>query len=506
MAEYGHGNRELQPPGRQGKFGRMFERGAYGRSSDDALLVRFGKLAQTMVENDVDVPKASTFSFSPASNLHLQPAGYAFLGQFIDHDLTFDPMSKLQGETDAGALANYRTPALDLDSVYGGGPEIAPHLYERRKYGRFLIGCSDGVEDLPRNQEGIALLGDRRNDDNRILSQLHLVFLRFHNRIYDALSAVFGESKRCFAEASMQVRFHYQWLVLTDFLERIIKAEVLKTMLPTDGMRRASPEQWSPALRFFWRWSALPYIAVEFAAAAFRYGHSALRNSYMLNKDSGSIPLFAKSGEDLRGRRHLTRGSMIDWSYFFGKASRDNSVQTMRSIDTLVAAGLSGLPAEFVDGEPSLPLRTLWRGLALGLPTGQAIARAVGLLPAHILSSQNGFSIGPQRYFVEENGKRVADPSVPTAAINALQDELMGTFADATPLWYYILKEAEVFESGHTLGWVGSTIVAEVILGLLAADPESFFNASPQWCPLRGRFGCQGDREYTMPDLLAYAG
>jgi len=128
------------------------------------------------------------------------------------------------------------------------------------------------------------------------------------------------------------------------------------------------------------------------------------------------------------------------------------------------------------------------------LPTGQDVGRAMGLPDELILSSDNEFSIG------------VGKPDASSPEISpADKDALKQLFGDATPLWYYILKEAEVFSQGRTLGPVGGRIVTEVFVGLLLADPTCFLNIDPNWKPVAGRFGCVKKGKFTMADLVTFA-
>src|SRR5437763_10303698 len=108
-------------------------------------------------------------------------AGYTYLGQFIDHDITFDPVSVLTAANDPDALTDFRTPRLDLDSVYGRGPDDVPFLYDPDGVHLLIGRNAEGDDDLPRNSNGRALLGDPRNDDNLIVSQLTQGFLKYHN-------------------------------------------------------------------------------------------------------------------------------------------------------------------------------------------------------------------------------------------------------------------------------------------------------------------------------------
>jgi len=206
-----------------GRFGRMFRHLAPFEPSDDDLT----RLAATMIEPedkkgepvDVEDPEA------PSNNADVL-AGFTYLGQCIDHDLTFDPTSKLQRENDPDGLQNFRTPRFDLDSLYGRGPDDSPFLYQDGV--KFMIGHNiTGEKDLPRNAAGRALLGDTRNDENLIVSQLHLTFLQYHNRIVDDL----GMSSSTFERARQMVRWHYQWIVLKDFLPKIVGQQIIDEVL-----------------------------------------------------------------------------------------------------------------------------------------------------------------------------------------------------------------------------------------------------------------------------------
>jgi hypothetical protein len=132
------------------------------------------------------------------------PALYTYFGQFIDHDITFDPASSLQRGNDPAALIDFRTPAFDLDNVYGRGPDDQPYMYDADGLS-FLLGdpisgsFDTKARDLPRNNAAIrrALIGDPRNDENAIVSQLQGLFLRFHNRLVaDHPGTAFGDVQK----------------------------------------------------------------------------------------------------------------------------------------------------------------------------------------------------------------------------------------------------------------------------------------------------------------------
>jgi hypothetical protein len=263
----------------EGRFGRMFRslHSATFGSTETENIANLTKLADAMSAG-FDEPKDG--KDDEESGI---PALYTYLGQFIDHDITFDPASSLQKQNDPDALLDFRTPAFDLDNVYGRGPDDQPYMYDGGN--SFLLGdpISGGgdpnAKDLPRNNANPrrALIGDPRNDENAIVSQLQGLFLRFHNR------SRADNPMLSFPELQRFVRFHYQYVVLNDFLPRIIHSSVL-SQLKSDG--RYDPHK----LRFF-HWKHLPFMPVEFSVAAYRLGHSMIRPGYRLN-DAVLLPIF----------------------------------------------------------------------------------------------------------------------------------------------------------------------------------------------------------------------
>ena len=177
-------------------------------------------------------PGGIMHDFDGASGDSGIPAGYIFFAQFIDHDVTLDATSKLHGEPLSGEeiadLPNIRSASLDLDCVYGFGPEASPHIYDVDRPGRLAL--SPNGYDLARSPGGAALIGDPRNDENIFVSQMQLLFHRFHNKLYN--ERVFqetgsGEFNR-FEKAQEAARYHYQWLVLFDFLKRLCDPDVFR--------------------------------------------------------------------------------------------------------------------------------------------------------------------------------------------------------------------------------------------------------------------------------------
>jgi hypothetical protein len=384
------------------------------------------------------------------------PAGWTFFGQFIAHDITAD-RSLLLHHARLNELRNFRTPRLDLESMYAAGPIGSPYLYDLDDADKFLLGINDRgeMEDLPRNRQGRALLGDPRDDVHLIISQLHLAFLKFHNAIVDYLRAKNVPSSGVFSQAQRLVRWHYQWIVVNEFLPLTVGEELMQDLL-SNGLK-------------FYTYADQPYIPVEFADAAYRYGHSEVRSIYTLNDGGAKGQVFP----DYAGTCPVPHDRVVDWAYFFNVDSK-RPPQASKRIDTLLAHSLIDLPTSVVGDteipeQHSLAYRDLVRGEALDLPSGEALARAMGVEP--LSKDEVGLS-------------------------------QMG-WKSETPLWYYILREAEVRRRGERLGEVGGRIVAEVLLGLIDGDPNSYRNAETEWSPsLPG--SQEGD--FTMADLLKFAG
>jgi hypothetical protein len=362
------------------------------------------------------------------------PAGWPFFGQFIAHDITHD-RSPLQETEDVKTLQNFRTPRLDLECVYGAGPVGQPYLYDFQDSDKLLIGRRQSpVGDLPRNDQGLALVGDARNDTHLFISQLHLAFLHFHNHVVDKLRAGGAKPEEVFDRAARIVRWHYQWIVLHEFLPLTVGDELMSELLES-----------GPKICLF---EDRPYIPVEFSDAAYRFGHAQVREKYDVNDSIRDAPLFP----DLVGICPVTPERQVDWKRMF---LFDNAAppQPSRRIGSQLVPSLMRLPQALVGhtARPefsSLASRDLYRGHAVDLPCGEAVARAMGEKPWNA------------------NELRTAGA------------ELSG----GTPLWLYVLAEAEAQHKGEFLGTVGGRIVAEVIFELLRHDPDSFLNY-PRWKP-----------------------
>ncbi|MHC2278872.1 hypothetical protein ACVME8_005483 [Bradyrhizobium diazoefficiens] len=295
----------------QGRFGRMFRKLAPAKfgPNDADNVANLSALADKMVA-DFDGPKDG-----PDAEESGIPALYTYFGQFIDHDITFDPVSSLTKQQDPDGLVDFRTPALDLDNLYGRGPNDQPYMYDGIKFrlGEKLTGAGvPDASDLPRFK-GRALIGDPRNDENSIVSQFQALMLRFHNRMVD------DNDSLSFEEVQQRVRFHYQYVVLNDFLPRIVKADVLNA-LKTAG-------QYDRSKLAHYHWKTYPFMPVEFSVAAYRLGHSMIRPGYRLN-DAGNMLLqifpdpHNPDTNALTGFRAMGPGRAMDWGRFIDLDTR----------------------------------------------------------------------------------------------------------------------------------------------------------------------------------------
>jgi hypothetical protein len=436
-----------------GRFGRMFPY-LEAADHDPEFLQELGRPGGPLDESthDRSVGESSV------------PAGFAFLGQFIDHDITLDPLSSLARRNDPDALRNFRTPELDLDSVYGTGPETAPYLYESPMQGgdpERLLVARDGRPDVPRNAEATALTGDHRNDENHILSQFQYAMLEFHNAILEWLGE---DCKDAFEHANRLARWHYQWIVLEEFLPTVCDPKVVDAVRTERNHYTVGPGD-------------EPFLPVEFAGAAYRYGHSQIRERYRVNEDTEAA-LFGR-GDDAFGMgfEAPSAAEAVDWRYLFDLHDPDVVPQNARAIDSLLSPDLLDLPfLESDDWRASLASRNLVRGRQLGLPSGQAVARAMGIDP--LSNEQLGFE-----EILRDHGKHPDTEA---------------------PLWYYVLAEARVASGGDHLGPVGSRIVAETLVGLIKSDPSSFLTVQPEWTP-RLPAPNAGQNDFSVADLLEFA-
>lgn len=494
MGRHGVYPHDIVPPQSKyfdsGRFGRLFGKlPAFASDTPEvrAALLDIGKPGGIMDAQDSTSASPADLITNPALSVNnpdnpKMTAGFTFLGQFLDHDMTLDTTSSLERQADPEYISNFRTPGLGLDNVYGSGPDGSPHLYDRVSTDpgiRFLIEDTGtpGKHDVPRNSQGAALIGDPRNDENLIISQLQLAFLKFHNAACDYVHSEIGLTApgAIFAEAQRLVRWHYQWIVLHEFLPATCGAAVVDDVLHNG--------------RKFYKWHNEPYIPVEFSVAAYRFGHSQVRPSYRANftGNPGGAPFFARifaatpsdptDPENLSGGCRAPR-RFIDWPTFFD--FDDGKSRHNKKIDTKLSSVLFELPGSVVaNPDPktnprSLAQRNLLRHLTFSLPSGQRVARAM---------------------------------SLPELSKGDLSDLKKYGLDDRTPLWFYILKEAEVVENGERLGPVGARIVAEVFIGLLQGDRGSYLNQDPEWEPSLPTIDTsRRGEDFKIVDLLRFAG
>jgi heme peroxidase len=448
-----------------GKFHAVFD--------DNALMGLAGTMESTGLDGRINESIAS---------------GAVYFGQFIDHDLTRDDTRLCDaGKEEPEEMINHRTPKLDLESIYGRGPaaeladeSIPPvfYLYDHSEKGAelFRLGTAeangarrDGElrygSDLPRFR-GRAVIADDRNDENLIIAQLTLLFLKFHNGLVKLLRDNPPRIQECggdtiFAKARRLATWHYQYLVLHDFLNHVLLGDTREQVFENP--------KYQPILGFAPEVDTPVNLPVEFSMAAFRFGHSMVRNRYDLNSTSNKHlwELLRRKPQPLKG------DEIIDWREFFSLEARNQSLR----IDTVLAKALFSLPPDVVKlftqsstvGTLVLPARTLIRGSRTRLPSGQQICNELKWDPVEIVRTDFG--------------------------MNSYYDLLKWHgFVTKTPLWYYLLHEAWVSgsnkaeeikkrQTGFVLGKLGSRIVAEVFLGVLKADRDSFLFQQPDWKP-----------------------
>ena len=384
------------------------------------------------------------------------PVGLIFFGQFVDHDITLDATTTFDSVVDnPGEIANVRTPRLDLDCIYGVGPEAQPFMYvQGGPFGgaKLLTGADNpgqgGLhdDDLLRSPNGRAIIGDPRNDENRVISQLQLAVIRFHNHVCDVLHAEQGlAGSALYAEARKQVTWHYQWGVVNDYLAALCGKPVIDRILGCGRMFHTGP---------------VGYIPIEFSVAAYRFGHSMIPMKLRVQQGGTAMDLFGALG---RGFQPITDAqAVVDWHELLSTPANRTVVRAQK-LDTRLAGDLLALPFIPPAEVNSLAVRNLLRGNTFLLPGGERVAAAINCGPLSI----------------EKVLKRVAK----------LNDDLS---EHGIPLWLYILAEAEVIgreeangstSEGEGLGPVGATIVAETIIGLLENDEHSYLGSNRNWAP-----------------------
>jgi hypothetical protein len=435
------------------------------------------------------------------------PAGYTYFGQFIDHDLTHDITRLEHSSANLASICNYRTPHLDLEHLYCGGPRVSPELYEDAAdpdSAQFRIDLTEealpappparplegSAHDVPRDASHVAATAseDDRSVENVILMQMHVLFMKFHNEAIRQLSATpplitgienLGEGS-LFTRARRLVRWHYQSLVHNDFLSQVIDVGT------QSEVRQHGPSFIWPEDHFF--------MPVEFSLAAFRFGHSIVRNSYNLNCHTEHVSL-ADLSRQSRMPRRLPETWVIEWGRFFPgwllRATGDLSPSM--PINTSIASQLHALPPEMIrqfvptalPTYSELPVRTLLRGARTQIPSGQEVAKAL-MAKKRVSRLLNE----------EELTRQTNDRSGPVLKECGLVEN--------TPLFFYILREAEVLRGGRRLGPVGSQIVADVVEGVLRDDRGSYLRCvGPRWTQPQWQFPSGARKSViSMSDLV----
>lgn len=370
------------------------------------------------------------------------------------------------------------------------------HGLRQREPGTLRVRLKGDDNDLPRKPENSdrskdreALIGDPRNDENLIISQLHLAFLKAHNALVD--------QGKTFAQARRLLRQHYQHIVVHDFLRRVADQAIV------DGIVQHGNRLYDPPAGQF-------YMPLEFTVAAYRFGHSMVRDSYdfnlnfnALNSDAADLSLLfmftafsGQIGSGVGGSVNPAGAGVAQFPtlpdnwiiecHRFADTADTKASNKARRIDTKLAAGLFGLQslAGTVIQPPdmaNLAVRNLLRGYQLRMPTGQAVARQLGLPPL--------------------TADQIKEAAANPQQVQALGD---GRFLECTPLWYYLLAEAAHPSGGNgqRLGPVGSTIVAEVLIGLIRRSEDSILNA-PGWQP---SLPSAHPGRFELADLLRFAG
>ena len=440
----------VAPPASAGTFDHLFpDLPAFVTPTPDQL----EGLALSQVDPNAD--SENNCERPAISGPTCKTSGKTYFGQFVDHDITKDLAPSPTAPVDVTTLVNARTFALDLDSVYAGGPAVSPQLYEADGlHFRTQDPNPNGVPDLPRDPDGRAILVEGRNDENQVISQIHNAFLRAHNRLID-LGLPFDQAQR-------ELTLTYQLAVLNDFLPSIVglvpDTKGAKKM--AQDVKQATPER----------------TMVEFSVAAYRL-HTMVRLAYVVNDEDpvdgqNKVQVFNAAGNDLRGGRQLGADRLIIWGYFFSGLEQSDetaNVNVSRRIDVLLSRSLFNLPIPLVASRANLAFLNLLRSQFYGLPSGQAVATQLGVEPI----SPEQLNLGPG-------------------------------FETGTPLWYYIGAESQATTDGRALGPVGSAIVSAVFHSILERDQSSVLRANKNFVPRADIAGPDG--LVQISDIFVFAG
>ena len=469
------------------------------------------KLGEAMVDDGTDAEAGdSTFS-----------AAYTYFGQFVDHDISLEKsgqpgmkppvgedLKPLPLEDIREKTTNVRTGFLELDSVYNHPARRDPEPNGlKMKLGKVSQSGNrpngkDDFNDLPRRpvppnfpnekdtveRDREALIGDPRNDENLIVAQMHVAFLRAHNRLIEEVS-----SPERFKKAKRRLRRHYQHVVIHDFLKQIAEPSIVDDTIKRNRVYDPGEDEF--------------FMPLEFSVAAYRFGHSMVRTQYDYNLNFNStgrrvigkarlfpeLFMFTALSGQIADFETVPENWIIQWQNFFRGVG--DFFNKARKLDTKLVEPLEQLQTMEGQEEPGLAaklaVRNLLRGYQLRMPTGQAVARALhdklrGVRDIPVLTAAQirkgaggGAAGGKQRQVLKDSG-----------------------FDERTPLWYYILAEAALLRDGRRLGPVGSTILAEVLVGLVRRSPDSILAPGLDWKP---NLPSEEPGEFTLHDLLRYA-
>jgi hypothetical protein len=455
------------------------------------------------------------------------PAAYTYFGQFLNHDISapvrvttvsnparriieadpdldvlLSPVRARSINVHLDLLRNEHARPMTLNSLYGGGPSDAASssLYASDKV-RFLL--ADAFDDpamlpqhrarldlngkskfdLPRDGAAkVALIADRRNDQNLAISQLHLAFMLFHNRVADDVARKFPRSgeKFQFEEARRIVTRHYQWCIVHDYLDRTGTSSHGSFQGIVPGAKR----------RFANKLNKPNTVPLEFTTAAFRFGHSMvgafydynevfskdgvrpaqLLELFMFTSSKGMLNQVPPPGRSPQVPFHW----IINWNMFLKDPPEGSAAE---SINPRLAGTMLGLQEKMDDskmrqGLQSICARNLRRGYHRFIPSGQKLANALGLPGLDSNELLQGFG----RAQMLSSGTLERFEQLITA----------GQFGSAMPAWAYFLCEAQNANSGKALGPVAGAIVRETILGLLKLNKSPVIGTEqepPKWNP-----------------------
>jgi hypothetical protein len=481
-------------------FDRLEKQDRYGIPSELISYLTFPH--EGKVYTEPDAPEAENPTI---------PAVFTFVGQFLDHDMTFNGLN-LYDEQDGDLLKlkkdeaiDFASPQVDLDSVYGernygkknrADPKTelsyeeiyhTDGRFKLRRLGPNAYDVRRCVDETRPNLVGSAYVYDPRNDENQVLLQIHLLLMRVHNKYLEQVYKQHPELKRDNKDdgkkaallARMEVVHTWQRVLLDDYLPRVCKKSVLTKTI--DEAKQASESG-------DWEQSGLKYkpapdgtlkMVHEFAIA-FRFGHSMLRTAYKMN-GFGPVQLFnnrdlMRKG-DLRGGMPLPMSHVVDWDVFFPENEFDSSLSL--KIDTMVTPVVFDLPEstipDAVKTTGNLPERNLVRSREIDVASGEDMAAYFGL------TSLDRFEVEANdaaHYLFEADVDTYAHEDGTGEPPKSDPDKGFKDTRFKTPLWYYVLREAELKESGERLGELGSHIVAQVVVvGCYAgpfAQPQSY--------------------------------